>query len=354
MKVLIIGCGVIGTIYGWALSEAKHDVTHFVRKNKIANLSNGIDLDIYDLREEGERSVTDQLTMSLLDATGRGSIVSDLESIVNLAGSHHKRPKEQLKTYHPKLIDTLSNNNDELVIVPTKHTQLIDTLKQIYPKLKNSLFLIFCGYWGELEEIDALISRDQYILGYASSSGGYENDKMVVNIRRDYRIGSVDCSHSELLKKIITLFASADFVPDIKDNMLEWLWVHHAINGGTIGSMIYADGFDSIACNDAEFAKIFHAATLEAIDVLKKRGVSVEKYPDVQVFLKQTPIQVLENYRKLFVDTPIGQRVMRAGHHKHSLNEMRQYYLDVLLMGQKLGVLMPTLESYKNEIMKKF
>lgn len=28
MKVLIIGTGVIGTIYGWALKEAVTDVTH--------------------------------------------------------------------------------------------------------------------------------------------------------------------------------------------------------------------------------------------------------------------------------------------------------------------------------------
>jgi len=32
MKVLIIGRGVVGTIYGWALSKAGIDVTHVVRK----------------------------------------------------------------------------------------------------------------------------------------------------------------------------------------------------------------------------------------------------------------------------------------------------------------------------------
>ena len=243
-----------------------------------------------------------------------------------------------------------SHNDFELVIVPTKHTQLISALKQIYPNLKNAKFLIFCAHWGDLQDIDAVIPRDQYILGYPASSGGYEDDKMVVNIRRDYRIGDVDDTHGELLKTIITLFASADFVPDIKDNMLEWLWVHHAINGGTIGSMIYAGGFDAIKRNDSNFAKIFHAATLEAIEVLKRRGVSVEKYPDIQAFLKQTPAQVLECYRKLFVDTPIGQRSMRAGHHKHSAEEMKQYYTDVLTTGKELGVLIPTLCSYERQI----
>lgn len=349
MKILIIGCGIIGSIYGWALSEAKHDITHLVRKNKLKNLSNGIDLDIYDLRGDGELGVADKLTMSLLNASGRGSTAEEkLKSL----GSKHHYDKEKLTTYHPKLIAELTSHNDfELVIVATKHTQLISTLKDIYPNLKQTKFLIFCANWDGLEAIDMVIPREQYLLGYPASSGGYEeNGKMVVNIRYDYRIGDIDGAHEELLKTIIILFASADFVPDIKSNILEWLWVHHAINGGTIGSLIYAGGFDAITQNNSDFANLFYGATLEAIEVLKKRGIPVEKYPEVEAFVKQTPVQVLECYRKLFIETAIGQRTMRAGHHKHSANEMKQYYMDVLTTGKKLGVPMPILASYEKQI----
>ena len=34
MKTLIVGTGIIGVIYGWALAQAGEDVTHFVRKGK--------------------------------------------------------------------------------------------------------------------------------------------------------------------------------------------------------------------------------------------------------------------------------------------------------------------------------
>jgi pyruvate/2-oxoglutarate dehydrogenase complex dihydrolipoamide dehydrogenase (E3) component len=36
MKLLIVGAGIIGSIYGWALAEAGHDVTHLVRPGKAA------------------------------------------------------------------------------------------------------------------------------------------------------------------------------------------------------------------------------------------------------------------------------------------------------------------------------
>ena len=37
MSVLIVGAGVIGNIYGWALSAAGINVIHLVRKGKAEN-----------------------------------------------------------------------------------------------------------------------------------------------------------------------------------------------------------------------------------------------------------------------------------------------------------------------------
>jgi len=53
MKTLIIGRGVVGTIYGWALSKAGIDVTHVVRKEGLPATDT---LDLLDLRTGFERS----------------------------------------------------------------------------------------------------------------------------------------------------------------------------------------------------------------------------------------------------------------------------------------------------------
>jgi 2-dehydropantoate 2-reductase len=47
MKVLVIGRGVVGTIYGWALSKAGIDVSHVVRKEGLPDTDT---LDLLDLR----------------------------------------------------------------------------------------------------------------------------------------------------------------------------------------------------------------------------------------------------------------------------------------------------------------
>jgi 2-polyprenyl-6-methoxyphenol hydroxylase-like FAD-dependent oxidoreductase len=46
-KVLIIGRGVAGTIYGWALSKVGIDVTHVVRREGLPDTET---LDLLDLR----------------------------------------------------------------------------------------------------------------------------------------------------------------------------------------------------------------------------------------------------------------------------------------------------------------
>ncbi len=46
MKVLVVGAGVIGSIYGWALSEAGHSVTHLVRPGRSKLFTNGISIDM--------------------------------------------------------------------------------------------------------------------------------------------------------------------------------------------------------------------------------------------------------------------------------------------------------------------
>ena len=50
MKILIVGTGVIGVSYGWALSKAGHEVTHFVRKGRGGQFERGIALDVIDQR----------------------------------------------------------------------------------------------------------------------------------------------------------------------------------------------------------------------------------------------------------------------------------------------------------------
>ena len=48
MRVLVVGAGIIGSIYGWALAESGHEVVHLVRSGRAAILRDGMKLDVLD------------------------------------------------------------------------------------------------------------------------------------------------------------------------------------------------------------------------------------------------------------------------------------------------------------------
>jgi 2-dehydropantoate 2-reductase len=54
--VLVVGAGIIGSIYGWSLSESGHHVLHLVRSGRTAALGNGLKLDVIDRRKGHKRN----------------------------------------------------------------------------------------------------------------------------------------------------------------------------------------------------------------------------------------------------------------------------------------------------------
>jgi ketopantoate reductase len=55
MRVLVIGAGIIGAVYGWALADSGHDVVHLVRRGRAAALRNGLPVDMLYLRKAHKR-----------------------------------------------------------------------------------------------------------------------------------------------------------------------------------------------------------------------------------------------------------------------------------------------------------
>ena len=97
MRVLVVGAGIIGSIYGWALAESGHHIVHLVRSGKASALRDGLTLDMLDRRKG------------------------------------HKRNSRGL--YRLNAVETLSPTDTfELVIVPVKHHALVETLKEIVPR----------------------------------------------------------------------------------------------------------------------------------------------------------------------------------------------------------------------------
>ena len=312
VKVLIIGRGVVGTIYGWALSRAGVDVTHVVRKQQLPSTET---LDLLDLRPGF--------------------------------------PKHLRATYAPKTVDHIQPSDGfDLVIVATKHYQVAQAISQYLPGAPCATFLLFTANWDGTTEIDRLLPRSSLLWGYAAASGGPDaQGVLVVTVNPSVRFGMLEGSDPEKFKAVTKLFQQAGFTLDIKPNIIEWLWVHHAINAGGIGICLWAGGIAE-ATRSFTTLRLGTLATREALAVAAARGVDLERYPEAKNILN-TPVWLAGlavTYAIRF--TQKGRRLLRASHFTHSPEEMKRYYFDVLNTGESLGVAMPHLSSLRERIQR--
>lgn len=249
MRVLIIGRGVVGTIYGWALSKAGIDVTHVVRKEGLPDTDT---LDLLDLRP---------------------------------GCSKHTRV-----SYAPKAVVQISPSDGfDLVIVATKHYQAAQAIQQYLPGASNATFLLFTANWDGPAEIDRLLPRSSMLWSYAAASGGPDaQGVLVVTVNPAVRFGMLDGCDPEKFKAVTELFLRAGFTLDIKPNIIEWLWVHHAINAGGIGICLWAGGIAEATQSFATL-RLGTLAIREALDVVAARGVDLKRYPDTRCILN-TPV----------------------------------------------------------------
>src|SRR5258706_7832926 len=127
MKTLIVGTGVIGVTYGWALSEAGHDVTHFVKSGRQEQLKEGVTLDLIDDRKRHKK--------------------------INTA------------KYLPKYVESLApNDHYELIILPLHFYQVEAALQTLVPLTGDAVFLDLGSNWNGTKEIEKLVPRERFLL----------------------------------------------------------------------------------------------------------------------------------------------------------------------------------------------
>ena len=312
MKVMIVGAGVIGTVYGWALSEAGHSVFHLVRPGRGSFLTNGIAIDMMDRRK------------------------------------NHK--KWFSGNYAIKVIEMLDSTNDfEMVIIPVKHYSLEDVLKQIVPATPCADYLLLTQNWKGTVGIDNILPSSRYIFGDAKAGGSLMDNKLVATIYA-IDIGGIENEQNICLKKAQDLFQSADIKTTIQDTILHYLWVQYAVNGGFWPALVHAGSIKAVLRNRS-LIKMAFLGIKECLSVVKTRGVDLHKYPETDIYFTDSIL-------KRMIGTIIIKAMFRFSKYikrnsAHALadpKEIKTFYYDLVNTGAELGINMPVMISFKKDI----
>jgi 2-dehydropantoate 2-reductase len=308
MKILMLGAGVIGTVYGYALAQAGNDITHYVRPGKKAALEHGVPMRLLDGRE--------------------------------------KKPVDREVRYNLKVVETLSPDDDyELFIVSVRHYQLEGVLPLLKANLGRADLLLFNGNWAGLEAVDQVFPRSKYLWGFPVAGGGYQGEKLDAALLDEIRLGEIDGSRTPRVQRIRDMFEQARLKVDVQSNMLHWLWVHFAINCGIIGAAFKAGGASELLNSVPNLRKGILAGR-EALAVCQARGVDVKAFDDAKAFYQPAWLGAAVVWFMMKTNGP-ARKIME----RHTaVDELQRMYCDLLQTGEQLQVPMPHYKSLQPHV----
>jgi len=312
MKVMIVGAGVIGTIYGWALSAAGHSVVHLVRPGRGINFTNGIPVNIMDRRKNHEKWFTGN--------------------------------------YAIKVIETLAPTNDyELLIVPVRHYAVEEVLSQVVPLTPHAEYLLLTQNWNGPAGIDKVLSLSKCIFGDAKAGGCFKDDKLIGTLYA-IDLGCIENKHNDILRKTKELFVSADIKTTIQDNILHYLWVQYAINGGFWPALVQAGSIKAVFKN-AELVNKGFLGIKESLSVVRARGVDLQKYPETNIYFTNSVLKKMIMSIVMKMMFRFNKYIKRnSAHALADPKEIKTFFFDLVNTGAELGIDMPVMNSFRKVI----
>ena len=314
MKLLIVGAGIIGSIYGWAFAEAGHDVTHLVRPGKAARYKDGLQIDMLDRRKNHKRDFIGRYTISVTERV---------------------QPSDGY----------------ELVIVPTKHYHLLEVLKQLVPQTGDADYFLLTQNWEGTESIDAILPPARYVYGDAKAGGTFKDGALIATLS-SVDIGQVDGRHDASLDKVIALCQSAQIVATVHENILHYLWVQYAITGGLWPALVKAGSLEAVLANK-QIGEQGITAARECLEVVVRRGVDLKKYPETKMYLNNSPVAMWLAGLVMKIMFRFNQYMQRSSAHGLSdAQEIKAFYYDLLNTGRQLGVDMPAMSAFEPDVQR--
>ncbi|WP_131747803.1 2-dehydropantoate 2-reductase N-terminal domain-containing protein [Frankia sp. Cppng1_Ct_nod] len=319
MRILVFGGGVIGTLHAWALSRAGHDISVLVRPEQVTRWSDGIDLQILDLRGRRRRDVAERF---------RPRVVTEL------------RPSDGV----------------ELVVLAVRHTQTPDILPALAHNLGPATVLFLNHNWRGLDFIDACLRKDQYVLGAPRAGGSIIDNVLDGALEGGIMLGSslsgnplrgeVTDTAEQNLGRLTALFAEAGFRPEIQPDMEHWLWVHFAATTAWICGAARARGFASFTRSNRAVYDALHAGR-EAMQICAARGADMRFAQNARPFL--LPPSTVAPAVRVMLRAELPQRVMN-NYGRYAPVDLYEIYDDLVRVGERLDVSMPCLSSYRNDV----
>ena len=280
MRILVIGAGVIGSLYAGKLLQAGHDVVLFARGRRLS-----------DLRSHG-------------------LVLEDAES-----GQRAELPV-------PSLGELAEDEQYDLVLVPVRSEQLADTLPILLGMRDDSDVLFFGNTAGHQADLVAVLG-ERALFGFPAAGGVRDGPviRYVLIRQQKTMLGEPNGTTTPRLLRLQAIFSGAGFPTRISANINGWLLGHTAFVV-PIGFALYRVGTDAAKlATDASTVALMVRATREAFRALGASG-KAEIPTNLRILYLWLPMAFVVRYWRGVLASPRGELWFGA-HTRAAPEEMR-------------------------------
>jgi len=276
LKILIIGLGVIGTTYGYLFQKAGHHVEHFIRQNS------------------PKRSIS-KIGIDLLD------------------GRQHKKGVQKSDSYH---VQFPKHSDYDLIFVSVPSGGIAEVVAMLDYERISGTMLLCCGLWDTKDELGRLMQKRPYILGYPVAGGNMTDGVLKCCVFDHFMLEREARCDIPNRQDILRLFADCKIKTEEPYDMLEWMWIHMAINAGVVSvAGRYGDIHDTTKSaeylmNSSRILSKAITAIRETTSIVASRGVKLKKYRN-ELFAYHLPTFISAPLMKrLFSHNELTRRIM--------------------------------------------
>lgn len=303
----MLGVGVIGTTYAHLLTQAGHVVEHALRPESSAR-------DISTLR------------VKLLD------------------GRHNRKGDPVTGTYQVR--HATPGTRYDLIIIALGSLDLPGALATLDQQELTGPILLFSGTWDDRATLQEAMADREFLLGYPVAGGELDRSTATLDaVVFDHVVlaGPAEAP-AGLSAQVGAVFASAAISVEYPADMLEWIWIHMAINAAVISTAAAGVDLSDPAAAAARLmgsTRLLHDAILtirECLRVVEARGVDLTRYRSEVAPYRLPAWAAAPVMRRMFARNELTRRIMLLHTNAADLKYLCAHVHDT---AEELGVATP-------------
>ena len=280
MKIVILGAGMQGTLYGVRLARAGHSVTLIARGRRAEELRN------------------------------HGAVIEH--------GLTGRREVEQLPVCERLNADMRAN----LCLITVRREQIDDVLPALCAADRIDRFLVMVNHACGSSALFAAVGRERIVLGFPGAAGGIEN-----GVDRYVEVAEQRTVIESIAPDVAALLRTAGFQVDLAADMDSWLQ-RHAVFVTAVSGALYAVGGDAKRLSsDKGQVRNLIIAIRQAWAAMDRHGIAPAPMA-LRVIFQWAPLQFAIYYWRRLLGSPKGDYYF-ARHSRHAAKEMAALASDV-------------------------